>query len=53
MIVNSEQTLAPLMLHAVPDFTGKGGIPDYAKVPGVFDLNNYVARYDGEVSFSR
>ena len=42
----------PVVLRDVKDFTGKGGIPDYAKLPGIFDLNNYLARYDGEIFFA-
>ncbi|HSE40309.1 MAG TPA: sulfatase [Acidobacteriota bacterium] len=46
-----KENAAPKMLPAVDDFTGLGGIPDYAKLPGIFDFHEYVARYDGEIAF--
>jgi arylsulfatase A-like enzyme len=45
-------TSTPVLLNDVEDFTGKGGIPNYAKIPGIFDLNTYVAKYDGEIFFA-
>ena len=38
-------------LSVSPDESGAGGIPGYAKLPGVFDPEVYNARYDSEIHF--
>jgi membrane-anchored protein YejM (alkaline phosphatase superfamily) len=36
-------------LHIAKDPDGRGGIPPYAALPGIFDPAVFVARYDGEI----
>lgn len=38
-------------LGPAQDETGLGGIPDYARIPGVSDPDVYTARYDAEIHF--
>lgn len=38
-------------LPVVADETGAGGIPEYARIPGVFDPGVYTARYDAEIHY--
>ena len=38
-------------LPVVGDETGAGGIPGYARIPGVFDPEVYRARYDAEIHY--
>jgi arylsulfatase A-like enzyme len=39
-------------LPPAKDYTGEGGIPDYARLPGITDPDVYVARYDEEILFA-
>lgn len=39
----------PRPVHPSGSLSGRGGIPDYQRLPGLTDFDEYRARYDGEI----